>query len=456
MCGVWGFVKDKAQSLSTAEEKFIRNCALAGQVRGEDGFGIMVVYDNGVVKAFKGVGTPNDIMNDEAFFSLFFDIKKEKNKKVAVWKKIKAVFGHNRAATKGNVISRNCHPFREKHIVLMHNGTLHNKLPEGEEVDSRWVAKLMAELDDIDKVVDIINGAYVFIWHNNKTKKLNILSNGQRPLSYIQDFDTRFYASEKAMLEWIYHRVKSSNTAYKTAKSVPLHTVIEHDLFTREVKEVPTKKTVSTTTTSTTSTNTSSGSHRGRSHTGYSSQYAHGSLSPQQNNSSLEKARNRFFYKQAFPNTVVFKLRYDPHWQKLPNGERVQISVGDNQNLTECRDVLVASKSEIILVPHVKYFGSVLGYSMRLGRRVLLVDPMSVLEDRHTEKKLVDATGQAITEEHYLKKIRCLSCNIPVERHEVVRSYLTQEGLICEDCAPSYIPQLDSSDSHSNVHNLRQ
>lgn len=455
MCGVWGFVKDKAESLSLAEEKYIRNCALAGQVRGEDGFGIMVMYENGTCKAYKGIATPNEIMSTEAYFDLFFEVKNQGKKRVAVWKKIKAVFGHNRAATKGKVAAKNCHPFRSGHIALMHNGTLTNTLPTGFDVDSEWVTNLLKETEDIQDVLDKVNGAYVFIWHNNKDKKLRIVSNGQRPLSYIQDYSTRFYASEREMLEWIFKRVHTNHT-YKAGTVFPTHTIVEHDMLSKEVKEVPVKKTTTTTKTGT-FTNIYSGQYNKRLGHGSnnSNVYTQSAVRSQSTNTSLEKARGLFFYKCAFPNTVSFKLRYDPYWSKLPNGERIFMASGDNQNLKECRNVLVASKLEIQLLTGVSYFASVLGYTHRHGNRWLLIDPNSIIVSESRSNKLVDATGKLISEEDYTKKMKCLCCNTPVERHELKRSYMTQDGLICEDCAPSFIPQLDSSDSPSNVHSLR-
>lgn len=473
MCGVWGIVKDYPGVLSDAQEKFIRNCALAGQVRGEDGFGIMVVYEGGQCKAFKGVGTPNEIMRTDGFYNLFYTFKQQGKKTVAVPKKIKMVFGHNRAATKGTVTAKNAHPFRDGNIILMHNGTLSNVLPEGFEVDSKWAAHLFKTEESIDAVEDKVNGAYVFIWYNQTDKKLRILSNGQRPLHQINGATGRYYASEKGMLEWIYERCNKSSVK-STATLVPSHVVLEHDHKEMGVKEVTTKKRQSST--NGTTTNSGGTRHGGSSNAhsvwptnqsrtppNRSSSYfptsSPGVVRSENNGSSQEKARSRFFYREPFPNTVSFKLRYAPYYSDLHNKQKIMIAIGENSTLGETKNILIASKFEIHLKTGITYFASVLGYTIRNGITYLLADPSTIYEDRSDPipKKATDATGQVIPEDIIEKKPQCLSCNIPVERHELQRAYLIKEGLICEDCADSYIPRQNSLDSYnSNVYNIRQ
>jgi hypothetical protein len=127
--------------------------------------------------------------------------------------------GHNRWATKGEVVNKNAHPFEEGHITLVHNGTLwgHRKLPDGEKfvVDSQAIAHAIRKIG-IEKTVPLLDGAYALVWYNAKEKTLNLLRNKDRPLyvlhaadaSWVKEDNMIFLGSEIEMLKWIASRNK--------------------------------------------------------------------------------------------------------------------------------------------------------------------------------------------------------------------------------------------------------
>ncbi|MGL6100409.1 MAG: hypothetical protein ACRC0G_12385 [Fusobacteriaceae bacterium] len=128
----------------------------------------------------------------------------------------KAAFGHNRYATIGAVNAENAHPFNVGHITLAHNGTLNagwkSKLPNGHEftVDSHCVANAMAVLG-VDKLIQLLDGAFTLIWHNAEDKTLNIIRNKERPFHLWEtSLGDWFGCSEEKMGDWLLTRGKVS------------------------------------------------------------------------------------------------------------------------------------------------------------------------------------------------------------------------------------------------------
>jgi len=117
--------------------------------------------------------------------------------------KFQIALGHVRASTRGSVTDHNSHPFQYGHITLVHNGHIRNasQLKDANkaqcDVDSAMVAYSMANNGELETLQEV-EGGYVFIWWNSKTKKLNIARNTERPLflAYIQRENSMYWASE--------------------------------------------------------------------------------------------------------------------------------------------------------------------------------------------------------------------------------------------------------------------
>lgn len=116
--------------------------------------------------------------------------------------------GHNRAATLGGVNHVTAHPFTHGPITLVHNGTLrnHKALPGGKDfdVDSEAVCNAFAN-NDVKDIIKQINGAFTFVWFDQRDGSLNIVRNDERPM-YIapaKKESSLVFGSEGAMVRWI-------------------------------------------------------------------------------------------------------------------------------------------------------------------------------------------------------------------------------------------------------------
>lgn len=128
----------------------------------------------------------------------------------AAFKHGSALVGHNRHATKGEVIDANAHPFTvDDRITLIHNGTLygdHKKLADT-EVDSHAIAHVIHNNgDDVEKALKELSGAYALIWHDYTNATLNFVRNSQRPLFWIETPTSWIWASEPSMLQFVTDR----------------------------------------------------------------------------------------------------------------------------------------------------------------------------------------------------------------------------------------------------------
>lgn len=123
------------------------------------------------------------------------------------YKRGSALVGHNRHATKGEVVDENAHPFTvDNRITLVHNGTLwgdHKKLADT-VVDSHAIAHVIHENgDDVEAALSKLSGAYALIWHDYKNSTVNFVRNSQRPLYWIETHNSWIWASEANMLNWV-------------------------------------------------------------------------------------------------------------------------------------------------------------------------------------------------------------------------------------------------------------
>ena len=205
MCGIVGVISYAKGGLTHNELNLVKEMLYVGAVRGKDSTGLMCLDNNGVTNWVKDVGLPEDLVSckdgKDFFSSALFNSR--------------AVFGHNRSATKGKIITDNAHPFEEEHIVLIHNGTLTNSYEFTEmrtvEVDSHLITKLIATRG-VEETLQKIRGAFTLVWLDDKEKKIKIIRNEERPLVMAYNIkDEKFYfASENSMLHWMLTRNRIS------------------------------------------------------------------------------------------------------------------------------------------------------------------------------------------------------------------------------------------------------
>lgn len=199
MCGLVGIAGD----CSGNWKDLFTELLLIDSVRGTHSTGAGFVSRD--KKAFEVIKAPGDPFN---LFNL-----PEYDKAVSTANTICAALGHNRYATVGEKTAANAHPFKFKHVMGMHNGTLHSyahkRLKDHEKYGTDSQA-IFASIDEIGAAatLKLIDGAWALVWVDKKDGTLNFLRNSQRPLHYCysEDRSTIIWASEASMLTYIMNR----------------------------------------------------------------------------------------------------------------------------------------------------------------------------------------------------------------------------------------------------------
>jgi len=202
MCGLVAFITKKNNGFDKEQVDAFDNLLYIDALRGMDSTGVFVVDRSGSMDLAK-----------EASASFYYRQDHEYKKLLTkAFQSGRALVGHNRAATKGEVVDENAHPFVvDDRITLCHNGTLWGDFrqltKQKVEVDSHAIAhKIHEKGDDVEAALQEVNGAYALIWHDFKHNTLNFVRNAQRPLHWVEVKDGWIWASEANMIEWILAR----------------------------------------------------------------------------------------------------------------------------------------------------------------------------------------------------------------------------------------------------------
>jgi len=177
-------------------------------IRGQDGTGIIQAN-------FKGDKKSTWMMEKKALEVNHFFMwaaGKEGNKLILNSLYDNVYIGHVRDATKGDLTAANCHPFKAKSIIGVHNGTLDDfEYQHKDKSDSKLLYDAIAE-KGIKKVLEDIypTGAYALNWIDTATEKVYFARNEKRPLHVVKNLERAvvYWASESGMLEWILNRNK--------------------------------------------------------------------------------------------------------------------------------------------------------------------------------------------------------------------------------------------------------
>jgi len=216
MCGIWGAVAPNEVKVSHATEKFLRNAAIAGTVRGLDGTGIVSVTtadwntfkgqrveEDPNVYYHKSGGTGPEMLRELGTLNAWFHEQSGRPN---------CVYGHNRAATVGKINRNTAHPFVAARTIGIHNGTLSSgwgqrlQASKKVSVDSEALIRCISHRG-YKHALEQAKGAMAVVWTNLETRETFIFRNYERPVHYcISTFGSLYFASEEGMLAWLLKR----------------------------------------------------------------------------------------------------------------------------------------------------------------------------------------------------------------------------------------------------------
>lgn len=204
MCGIVGVLSCERSAGSIDRDRFMRQALICGTLRGFDSTGLMLVDQTQTIDTFKTVFAGPDFVQ-----------LKPVNKILNNTQEYKAIIGHHRYKTNGNISRFEAHPHEHEHITLVHNGGIENsyQLPgykhDNNEpvVDTFRLTKAIATSGAMN-VLPFIEGTYALVWWDANERALYMTRNAHRPLAIIWQENKKavYIASEWEMLAWLVKR----------------------------------------------------------------------------------------------------------------------------------------------------------------------------------------------------------------------------------------------------------
>src|SRR3990167_2278712 len=194
MCGIVGLLSKSANGFLSSHADMFTWMLRMDTIRGDDSTGVFGVDKDANI----------DLIKADTDAWKFTSCKNYIDFTTRMFQSYRLVVGHNRAATKGTVSAANAHPFKEEHIVLVHNGTIYNQedLDKSVEVDSHAIAKTLAR-KEAKEALQLINGPFALVWFDKQQKTLNLARNNERPLFVMEYDDYYCIVSEPGLPFWL-------------------------------------------------------------------------------------------------------------------------------------------------------------------------------------------------------------------------------------------------------------
>lgn len=235
MCGLVGVALKHSRGFYKKQEDIFFDLLYADALRGDDATGIVFVEKDGAFGIMKEASP--------AYYCRDTMRESKLNKGMMQWGR--AMIGHNRKATVGQIKDDTSHPFVvDKKFAMVHNGTLysHKKLADT-VVDSEALAIHLSKVlttgfnkENLEEEIGKVDGAYAIVAFDQPTNSIYITRNAQRPLAFIETDEAIFWASEYGMLSWVLNRhgIDLQKAKSAIAKEDHLYTI---DLVKGEMKE---------------------------------------------------------------------------------------------------------------------------------------------------------------------------------------------------------------------------
>lgn len=234
MCGIVAMVVKANNGLAKRTEDSFYQLLYADTLRGDDSTGIIGVDKD----------TSFHIAKEANEATWFINQYRQSKASRDMWASGKAFIGHNRKKTIGAVKDETAHPFVvNDEFAMVHNGTLfgHKTTLADTEVDSEALAIHMHKAftegtkEVLEEALGKVNGAYATVSYDQRTHKVHVLRNKERPMSYVETNDGWFFASEAPMLFWILAR-NGYGPKELDIKALPEHQLFSIDLDTNRVE----------------------------------------------------------------------------------------------------------------------------------------------------------------------------------------------------------------------------
>lgn len=217
MCGIVSIISKEPRGLFLYDKELFEEALTADIIRGKDSTGVFSVSMKNELHVVKQGIDALTFMRSPSY--------KEWADKIPSYR---AIVGHNRKATSGDINSKNAHPFKEGDITLVHNGMLFNakELNKEVDVDSHALCHSFATKGAKETLKDV-SGAFALIWYDLKKKEMYLWRNSERPLALVETDDKIVIASELNMIKWILQREKRVCTIKRegTLKENVLYTI---------------------------------------------------------------------------------------------------------------------------------------------------------------------------------------------------------------------------------------
>lgn len=223
MCGILGVILNTQNGGNYKDVEALENMLYIDALRGEDSTGIGMFTNESSLRLVKGAMDANAFIKSAEWTSVRADY-------IA---RGKAVIGHNRKKTVGDIKDETAHPFLiDNRYLFIHNGTLHShKHLAQTEVDSEalgiHLTKCNGDAAALEKALGNVYGAYACAWIDKVKESLYLLRNKERPL-YMGKTDFGWvFCSEPGFMQ-----LACIRQGFKTTdiSMVPEHTLITFDL----------------------------------------------------------------------------------------------------------------------------------------------------------------------------------------------------------------------------------
>ena len=216
MCGIVGTISKSNNGFTYDECELFTHLLQMDVIRGKDATGVFGVNKDNLV----------DIIKADTNAWQFTQSKNYKEFEARMYSDYKITVGHNRAATKGALKASNAHPFREEHIILVHNGTIFNQeeLDTTVEVDSHAITKALAKADAVS-ALESIHGPFALVWYDTKMRTLNLARNNDRPLFLLEYAGFWVFSSEPGLPYWLNGR--EGRKSIGTPRLVPTKKILQ-------------------------------------------------------------------------------------------------------------------------------------------------------------------------------------------------------------------------------------